>query len=133
MPPEAVCPLEIWSENNRKISITKEFCITIDFAPLKKILGIKPVCYHKPPWVLSGLSTQIFLLALQKITSLGCRTCLSVVVSCILIRFFKLRNSLSHCELLTLIYFLGYLTPEVALLGYFVIEARQSFLVKGNK
>ena len=38
--PEAVClpqrllPLpEIWFENNRKISITKEICITIDFAP----------------------------------------------------------------------------------------------------
>ena len=26
-------PPEIWSENNRKISITKEICITIDFAP----------------------------------------------------------------------------------------------------
>ena len=27
------CPHEIWSENNRKISITKEICMTIDFAP----------------------------------------------------------------------------------------------------
>ena len=31
-------PPEVWSENNRKISITKEICITIDFAPLKKFL-----------------------------------------------------------------------------------------------
>ena len=29
---------EIWSEYNRKTSITKEICITIDFAPLKKFL-----------------------------------------------------------------------------------------------
>ena len=45
--PEAVCPClgdspppEIWSKNSRKISITKEICITIDFAPLppKKFL-----------------------------------------------------------------------------------------------
>ena len=35
-------PPEIWSENNRKISITIEICITIDFAPLKKIPGRKP-------------------------------------------------------------------------------------------
>ena len=48
-PPEAVCPSlgdfcppEIWSENNRQISITKEICITIDFAPPEKIPGRKP-------------------------------------------------------------------------------------------
>ena len=35
-------PPEIWSENNRKISITKEICITIDFAPLEKMHGRKP-------------------------------------------------------------------------------------------
>ena len=46
--PEAVCPLgnfgcpEIWSENNRKINITKEISITIDFAPPEKIPGRKP-------------------------------------------------------------------------------------------
>ena len=41
--PEVVCsplgdfwPPEIWFENNRKISITKEICITIDFAPPPK-------------------------------------------------------------------------------------------------
>ena len=40
VPPELVCPprrllspLEIWSENNRKVSITKEICITIDSPP----------------------------------------------------------------------------------------------------
>ena len=43
-PPEAVPletfapPPENWSENNRKISIAKEICITIDFAPQKKFL-----------------------------------------------------------------------------------------------
>ena len=26
-------PLEMWSENNRNVSIRKEICITIDFAP----------------------------------------------------------------------------------------------------
>ena len=31
--PEVVCLPEIWSENNSKISITKEICITIDVAP----------------------------------------------------------------------------------------------------
>ena len=31
-------PKKNWSENNRKISITKEICIKIDFAPLKKFL-----------------------------------------------------------------------------------------------
>ena len=31
--PSETLPPEIWSENNRKISITKEICITIDFAP----------------------------------------------------------------------------------------------------
>ena len=35
---------EIWSENN---SITKEICITIDFALLKKIPGRKPVSLTK--------------------------------------------------------------------------------------
>ena len=39
-------PPEIWSENNRKISITKEICITIDFAPLEKIPGRKPDLAH---------------------------------------------------------------------------------------
>ena len=44
-PPEAVPPLKtfplpgIWPENNR---ITIEICITIDFAPLKKIPRRKP-------------------------------------------------------------------------------------------
>ena len=37
MPPSEISPPEIWSENNRKVSITK------DFAPLKKIHGRKPV------------------------------------------------------------------------------------------
>ena len=48
--PEAVPPFEtfiphpeICSENNRKISITKEICITIDFVPLKKFLEETPV------------------------------------------------------------------------------------------
>ena len=44
--PEAVCPPErpeIWSENNRKISITKEICITIDFDSLKNVPGRRPV------------------------------------------------------------------------------------------
>ena len=43
-PPETfAAPPEIWSENNRKISITKEICITIDFAsPPNKIPGRKP-------------------------------------------------------------------------------------------
>ena len=41
-PPETFAPPEIWSENNRNISITKEICITIDFAPLKKISGRIP-------------------------------------------------------------------------------------------
>ena len=41
-PPQAVClplrdfcPRKIWSENNRKICITKEICITIDIPPEK--------------------------------------------------------------------------------------------------
>ena len=39
-------PPEIWSENNRKISITKDICITIDFAPPpEKNPGRKPVLY----------------------------------------------------------------------------------------
>ena len=49
-PSEAVCPPrrllpppEIWSENNRKITVTKEICITIDFAPPEKIPRRKPV------------------------------------------------------------------------------------------
>ena len=33
-PSETFAPLpEMWSENNRKVSIRKEICITIDFAP----------------------------------------------------------------------------------------------------
>ena len=48
-PPEAVPletfapPLENWSENNRKISITKEICITVDFNPWKNP-------WRKPEW-----------------------------------------------------------------------------------
>ena len=51
-PPKAVPPPlrlllpEIWSENNRKISITKEICITIDFAPPEKIPGRNPEHHH---------------------------------------------------------------------------------------
>ena len=41
-PSETFAPPKIWSENNRKISTTKEICITIDFAPLEKIPGRKP-------------------------------------------------------------------------------------------
>ena len=40
LPPSETLPLpEIWSENN---SITKEICITIDFAPPEKIPERKP-------------------------------------------------------------------------------------------
>ena len=36
-------PPKIWSENNRKLSVTNEICMTIDFAPsAKKIPGRKP-------------------------------------------------------------------------------------------
>ena len=36
--PETFASPEIWSENNRNFSITKDICTTIDFAPLKKFL-----------------------------------------------------------------------------------------------
>ena len=39
-PHEAFAPPKIWSEDNRKISIT------IDFAPLNKIPGRKPTCSY---------------------------------------------------------------------------------------
>ena len=35
-------PPEIWSENNRKINVIKEICVTIDSAPQTKIPGRKP-------------------------------------------------------------------------------------------
>ena len=40
-PSETFVPPEIWSENNRKTGITKEICITTDFAPPEKIPGRK--------------------------------------------------------------------------------------------
>ena len=37
---------EIWSENNREVSITIEICITIDFAPKEKFLEESQLTPH---------------------------------------------------------------------------------------
>ena len=42
VPPQAVCPTEIWTESNGKVCITLEITITIDFDSLEKNPGRKP-------------------------------------------------------------------------------------------
>ena len=77
-PPEAVCPLcppEIWSNNNRQISITKEICIAIDFALLKKIPGRKTAAAHHCSGGFQFTSymrshTQLFIALFQPVSML---------------------------------------------------------------
>ena len=84
--------LEIWSENNRKISITKEICITIDFDPPEKIPRRKPalVLYwsqnadflssQKP----LAASWQVFFSSQNNFQSLeGCDNLLKISLTCL--------------------------------------------------
>ena len=45
-PLRGFCPPVIWSENNRKISITKEICITIDLPLPRKNSYWKKACHY---------------------------------------------------------------------------------------